>query len=118
MKFDHNMYHFNSRRRTAYSKNGMVACSHPLAAEAGLRMLNKGGNAIDAAVAMAMILPVVEPSATTFGSDNFAIFWAKDELHGMSSSGWTPKAMTYDYIKEKGLESIPYGGWDSTTVPG
>lgn len=118
IEFDPYMYHFGSRRRSIYAKNGMVACTHPLAAEAGLRMLEKGGNAIDACVAMAMTLPIVEPSATTFGSDNFAIFWSKGKLNGMSSSGWTPKAMTYDYVKEKGLKSIPFGGWDSTTVPG
>jgi gamma-glutamyltranspeptidase/glutathione hydrolase len=81
-------------------------------------MLQNGGNAIDAAVAMAMILPLVEPSANTYGSDNFAIFWSKDKLHGMSSSGWSPGKLTYDYINDKGLSAIPIGGWDSTTVPG
>jgi gamma-glutamyltranspeptidase/glutathione hydrolase len=116
--FNPNMYHFGSRRRTIYSKNGMVACTHPLAAEAGLRMLSKGGNAIDACVAMAMVLPLVEPSATTYGSDNFAIFWAKNKLHGMSSSGWSPKALTEDYVKEKGYSAMPRAGWDSTTIPG
>ena len=118
MNFDPHMYHFNSRRRTVYAGNGMVACTHPLAAEAGLRMLEKGGNAIDACVAMAMTLPVVEPGANTFGSDNFAVFWSKNKLHGMSSSGWTPKALTYDYINKKGIKSMPGSGWDSTTIPG
>ncbi|MDR0570762.1 MAG: gamma-glutamyltransferase family protein [Clostridiales Family XIII bacterium] len=118
MDFDHNMYHFGSRRRTVYSKNGMVACTHPLAAEAGLRMLGKGGNAIDACVAMAIALPLLEPGATSYGSDNFAIFWSKGKLHGMSSSGWSPRKMTYDYIKSKGYAAMPRAGWDSTTVPG
>ena len=102
MKFDPHAYHFPSRRRSVYAKNGMVACSTPQAAEAGLRMLEQGGNAIDACVAMAMILPIVEPSANTLGSDNFAIVWHGDKLHGMSSTGWSPKALTYDYVKEKG----------------
>ena len=119
LKFDPYSYHFNSRRRSVYAKHGMVASSHPLASEAGLRMLEKGGNAIDACVAMAMILPIVEPAATTFGSDNFAIVWAKDKLHGMSSSGWSPYKLTEEYIKSKCYEgNIPAGGWDSTTVPG
>jgi gamma-glutamyltranspeptidase/glutathione hydrolase len=118
MNFDHHMYHFGSRRRTVYAKNGMIACTHPLAAEAGLLMLYKGGNAIDACVAMAMALPLLEPAATTYGSDNFAIFWAKDKLHGMSSSGWSPRAFTHDYIKSKGYTAMPRSGWDSTTIPG
>jgi gamma-glutamyltranspeptidase/glutathione hydrolase len=96
----------------------MVACTHPLAAEAGLRMLWKGGNAIDACVAMAMILPLVEPAATTYGSDNFAIFWTKDKLHGMSSSGWSPAKLTEEYVKSKGYTAMPRSGWDSTTIPG
>ena len=119
VNFDHYAYHYPSRRRAVYAKKGMVASSHPKASEAGLRMLEKGGNAIDACVAMAIMLPLVEPAATTYGSDNFAIVWAKDKLHGMSSSGWSPKGLTPEYCAGKGYKvKIPMGGWDCTTLPG
>ena len=117
--FNRYAYNFPSRRRDVYAKHGMVASSHPLATEAGLRMLEKGGNAIDACVAVAIALPVVEPAATTYGSDNFAIIWSKDKLHGMSSSGFSPKGLTEEYIKSKGYTGkLPMGGWDCTTLPG
>lgn len=119
INFDPYAYHFESRRRDVYAKNGMVASSHPMATQAGLEIMKKGGNAIDACVAVAIALPIVEPAATTFGSDNFAIVWSKGKLHGMSSSGWSPKGLTPEYCKEKGYEvKIPMGGWDCTTLPG
>ena len=102
-----------------YAANGMVASSHPLATAAGLRMLERGGNAVDACVAVAIALPVVEPGATTFGSDNFAILWSGGKLHGMSSSGYSPWGLTEDYLKSRGHTGrIAAGGWDSTTLPG
>ena len=87
ISYDPYAYRFPSRRRDLYAANAMVASSHPLATAAGIKILEKGGNAIDACVAVAIALPVVEPAATTFGSDNFAIIWSGGKLHGMSSSG-------------------------------
>ena len=117
--FDPHSYVFPSRRRDVYAARGMVAASHPLAAAAGIRMLEQGGNAIDACVAAAIALPVVEPGATTFGSDNFAILWSGERLHGMSASGFSPWGLTEDYLRERGHTGrIPAGGWDSTTLPG
>lgn len=119
LNFNPYSYRFNSRRRSVYAKHGMVASSHPLATEAGMKIMEAGGNAIDACVAVAIMLPVVEPAATTFGSDNFAIVWNKDKLEGISSSGWSPYGLTEEYIKSKGYEGkIPLGGWDCTTIPG
>ena len=112
-------YSFSSRRRDVYAANAMVASSHPLATSAGIRILEKGGNAIDACVAVAIALPVVEPAATTFGSDNFAIIWSGGKLHGMSASGFSPWDLTEDYLRSQAYSGrIPAGGWDSTTLPG
>ena len=119
ISYDPYEYRFPSRRRDLYAANAMVASSHPLATAAGIRMLEKGGNAIDACVAVAIALPVVEPAATTFGSDNFAIIWSGGKLHGMSSSGFSPWELTRDYLCSRAYSGrIPAGGWDSTTLPG
>ena len=117
--FDPNHYSFPSRRRDLYAANGMVASSHPLATAAGIRILENGGNAIDACVAVAIALPIVEPAATTYGSDNFAIIWSGGRLHGMSSSGFSPWELTEEYLQSRSYSGrIPAGGWDSTTLPG
>ena len=119
LQYNPHIFHFPSRRRDVYASHGMVSSSHPLASEAGLRILRHGGNAIDACVAMAMVLPVVEPAATTFGSDNFAIVWSGNKLHGMSASGFSPWGLTEEYLNTRGyMGRIPSGGWDSTTLPG
>ena len=119
LQYNPHIFHFPSRRRDVYASHGMVSSSHPLASEAGLRILRQGGNAVDACVAMAMALPVVEPAATTFGSDNFAIVWAGGQLHGMSASGFSPWGLTEEHLAGCGYkERIPPGGWDSTTLPG
>ncbi len=119
LHYNPNVFHFPSRRRDVYASHGMVSSSHPLASEAGLRILRQGGNAIDACVAVAMALPVVEPASTTFGSDNFAIVWSGTRLHGMSASGFSPWGLTQEYLDSRGYTGrIPSGGWDSTTLPG
>jgi gamma-glutamyltranspeptidase/glutathione hydrolase len=94
----------------------MVATSQPLAAQAGLGMLAAGGNAVDAALAAAMALTVVEPTGCGFGSDAFAIVWDGQRLHGLNASGRAPAAWTPDYFA--GREKMPQLGWDSVTVPG
>ncbi len=94
----------------------VVATSQPLAAQAGLRMLLKGGNAIDAAVATAIALTVVEPTSNGLGSDAFAIVWDGKELTGLNASGRSPAAWTPEYFSK--YKSMPVMGWDAATIPG
>ena len=87
-----------------------------LAAQAGLAMLQAGGNAVDAAIAAAMALTVVEPSGCGIGSDGFAICWDGRQLHGLNASGRSPAAWTPEYFARLG--GIPEKGWNAVTVPG
>jgi gamma-glutamyltranspeptidase / glutathione hydrolase len=93
----------------------VVCTSQPLAAQAGLRMLADGGSAVDAAIATAIALTVVEPVSNGIGSDAFAIVWDGRELHGLNASGRSPAAWTPEYFGGKG---VPPFGWNSVTVPG
>ena len=106
---------YASHRSSVLGRN-VVSTSQPLAAQAGLRMLLAGGNAVDAAIAAAMTLTVVEPSGCGLGSDGFAIVWDGKELHGLNSSGRSPAAWTPEYFAELG--GIPEKGWNAVTVPG
>lgn len=108
-------YPYPSKRAAVLGKN-MVSTSQPLAAQAGMEMLYQGGNAVDAAIATAMALTVVEPSGCGLGSDGFAILWDGKQLHGLNASGRAPAAWSPDYFA--GQESIPEKGWNSVTVPG
>lgn len=101
-----------------YSKNGMVATTHPLAASAGTEMLKKGGNAMDAAVATAAMLTVVEPTSNGIGGDAFMIAWMNGELHGMNASGRSPESLNMEKVKAAGHETLPVYGWLPVTVPG
>ncbi len=94
----------------------VVATSHPLAAQAGLRMLQAGGNAVDAALAAAITLTVVEPTGNGLGSDAFALVWDGAELAGLNASGRAPQAWTPERFA--GRDRMPDRGWDSVTVPG
>uniref|UniRef100_UPI00403F5945 gamma-glutamyltransferase family protein n=1 Tax=Oceanobacillus sp. FSL W7-1281 TaxID=2921698 RepID=UPI00403F5945 len=105
-------------RESVYAKKGMVATSQPLAAEAGLGILKKGGNAIDAAIATAACLTVVEPTSNGIGGDAFALVWTKGELHGLNGSGRSPEHISIEAVKEKGYDAIPPFGWIPVTVPG
>lgn len=118
MNFDSMIYNHPSRRNVVYSKNGMVATGHPIGAQAGLEILRKGGNAIDAAIAVATCLTVVEPTANGIGGDNFALIWANDRLHGMNSSGKSPESISINKLKERGMGEIPKHGFTPVTVPG
>ena len=106
---------YPSRRSPVMAAN-MVATSHPLAAQAGLSMLARGGNAVDAALAAAITLTVVEPTGNGLGSDAFAILWDGTELHGLNASGRSPAAWSPDRFA--GLSEVPFRGWESVTVPG
>ncbi len=81
-----------SRRMATFGKRGMVATSQPLAAQVGITILQQGGNAIDAAIATAAALTVVEPTSNGIGSDAFAIVWVDGKLHGLNASGPAPQA--------------------------
>lgn len=101
--------------RTPVLAANAVCTSQPLAAQAGLRMLADGGNAVDAAVATAITLTVVEPVSNGIGSDAFAIVWDGERLHGLNASGRSPAGWTPEYF---GSAGVPLTGWNSVTVPG
>ncbi len=101
-------------QRSAVMAENMVVASQPLAGQAGLAMLAKGGNAVDAALAAAITLTQVEPTGNGLGSDAFAIVWDGKELHGLNASGRSPVAWTPDRFKN----GIPDTGWETVTVPG
>ncbi|MEL5939340.1 gamma-glutamyltransferase [Tetragenococcus halophilus] len=117
MKFDPYMYRYPSRRNLVFGKNGVVASASPLASQAGLDILKKGGNAIDAAVATATALTVVEPSGNGIGGDCFAIIWYEGKIYGINASGFAPENISREELLEKG-EEISLYGLDSVTVPG
>ena len=110
---------YNSTRIPIFARN-VVSTSHPLAAQAGLRMLLKGGNAVDAAVAAAAAITICEPVSNGLGSDAFCILWDGRELHGLNASGRAPQAWTPAYFKSKygDSPSLPKRGMDTVTVPG
>ena len=93
-----------------------VATSQPLAAQAGLQMLAEGGSAIDAILATAITLTLVEPVSNGIGSDAYAIVWDGKQLHGFNASGRSPAGWTSDYFR--GQKSVPVRGWNSVSVPG
>ena len=102
----------------------VVSTSHPYAAQAGLKIIHQGGNALDAAIAAAAALMIVEPVSNGLGSDCFAIIWDGKELHGLNASGVAPQAWNPGYFANKygvdagGLAKRPMRGWDAVTVPG
>ncbi|MBS4178305.1 gamma-glutamyltransferase family protein [Lederbergia citrea] len=118
MKTDHLYYPYASQRMTVHAQKGMVSTTQPLAAQAGLRIMQKGGNAIDAAIAASACLTVVEPNSTSIGGDSFALVWAKGELHGLNASGPAPQSISIDKVKELGHDHMPSQGVLPITVPG
>src|ERR1700735_4680246 len=114
MRIDHSVAYPASRHSVL--GRSAVACSQPLAATAAMSMLIAGGNAVDAAVAAAMALTVVEPTGCGIGSDAFAIVWDGQARHGLNSSGRAPAAWTPQRFA--GQQSMPGRGWDTVTVPG
>jgi len=111
---------YASRRSPVFARN-VVSTSHPLAAQAGLRMLQRGGNAVDAAIATAAAMTIVEPCSNGLGSDAFCILWDGQQLHGLNASGCAPAGWTPEYFAGKygaDAKTPPKRGWDSVTVPG
>ena len=111
-------YKYPSRRSVIYGTKGMVCSSQPLAAQAGLDMIKKGGNAVDAAVATAIALTILEPTSNGLGSDAFAQVWVGGKLYGLNGSGYAPELLTPDCAALKDKTAIPERGWESVTVPG
>lgn len=109
---------YASRRSVTIARQGVVATSQPLAVQAGIEMLRRGGNAVDAVVATAITLTVVEPTSNGIGSDAFALVWDGTKLHGMNGSGRAPRGLTVDTLRQRGHEGIPSRGWLPVTVPG
>ncbi len=111
---------YTATRLPVFARN-VVSTSHPLAAQAGLRMLYKGGNAVDAAIAAAAAITITEPVSNGLGSDAFALLWDGKALHGLNASGRAPQAWTPAYFKRKygdDAKTPPKRGIDSVSVPG
>lgn len=106
---------YPSIRRPVLAKN-IVATSQPLAAQAGLEMLWRGGNAMDAALATAIALTVVEPTSNGIGSDVFVLFNQGNRLFGLNASGKSPKAWSMEHFSK--YDKMPFHGWDTVTIPG
>ncbi len=125
MRLHNCLMHFNfdnpyTTTRTPVFARNVVSTSHPLAAQAGLRMLQAGGNAVDAAVDAAAALTIVEPVSNGLGSDAFCIVWDGKGLHGLNASGRAPQTWTPEYFQRKYGTALnpPKRGMDSVTVPG
>jgi len=109
-------------RLPVFARN-IVSTSHPLAAQAGLRILWQGGNAVDAAIAAAACMTIVEPVSNGLGGDCFALVWDGKQVHGLNASGTAPGAWNVDYFRkkygeEKGIAKQPIRGVDSVSIPG
>jgi gamma-glutamyltranspeptidase/glutathione hydrolase len=107
-------------RSMVISRNGIAASESPLASQAGVRILESGGNAVDAAIAMNAMMGVVEPMMNGIGGDLFVIVYdAKaNKLYGLNASGWAPRGLTIDFLHKLGLRDMPQTGVHSITVPG
>ena len=119
-RFDPLIYRYSSRRNVVYAKKAVACTSVPLGAQIGLDVMKSGGNAVDAAVAMAAAMPLLEPTGNGLGSDCFALVWIeKDQkLYGLNASGVAPMALSADKVRELGFDQVPKEGWLPTMVPG
>lgn len=111
---------FRAGRSIVRASHGMVASSQPLASEVGLDVLKRGGNAVDAAIAMAAVLNVTEPNMTGIGGDAFAmVFWSKtSKLEAINSTGRAPRALSLEYFRSRNMTQMPLAGMETITVPG
>lgn len=122
MNFDPTFVPYPSTRYPIYANRGMVATSSPQASAAGLEALRRGGNAVDAAVAAAAALTVVEPTSNGIGSDAFALIWIEKDkkLYGLNGSGWAPREISIEKVLAGNPQDgkMPIHGWTPTMVPG
>src|SRR5262244_4540561 len=107
-------------RSMVISKGGIVASESPLASQAGVRILESGGNAVDAAIATNAMMGVVEPMMNGIGGDLFAIVYdaQANKLYGLNASVWAPKTLTIEFLQKQGLKEMPQKGIHAVTVPG
>ncbi len=107
-------------RSMVISRGGIVATESPLASQAGVRILERGGNAVDAAITANAMMGVVEPMMNGIGGDLFVIVYdAKaNKLYGLNASGWAPKGLTIEFLQKQGLRDMPQRGINTVTVPG
>ena len=119
-QFDSLTYRYTSRRNVVYAQNAMACTSVPLGAQIGLDIMKAGGNAMDAAVAMAAAMPLLEPTGNGLGSDCFALVWIEKEqkLYGLNASGVAPMALNAQTVRSLGYDAMPKEGWLPTMVPG
>lgn len=118
MQIDLDSLAYPGKHPPVFAPHGVVATSQPLAAQAGLTMLQQGGNAVDAALAAAIALTVVEPASNGLGGDTFALVWDGAGLYGLNGSGRAPAALTADRVRGQGHTEMPELGWLPVTVPG
>ena len=119
LSFDPLSYPYPSRRDLVYAARGMVASSHPLATEAGMHILRSGGNAVDAALAVAAALTVLDPANCGPGGDCFALVQQRGApLVGLNASGFSPALLDKAAVTSRGFNTIPFDGWLPVTVPG
>ena len=118
--FDPLTYRYASRRNVVYAKNAVACTSVPLGAQIGLDVMKSGGNAVDAAVAMAAAMPLLEPTGNGLGSDCFALVWIERDkrLYGLNASGVAPMALSAEKVRAMGYTEMPKAGWLPTMVPG
>src|SRR5437899_11025093 len=107
-------------RSMVISRGGIVAAEAPLAAQAGVRILERGGNAVDAAIATNAMMGVVEPMMNGIGGDLFVIVYdtKANKLYGLNASGWAPKGLTIEFLQKQGLKEMPKSGIHTIDVPG
>lgn len=119
-EFDPRSYAYPSRRNVVYARKAMACTSIPQGAQIGLDVMKAGGNAVDAAVAMAAAMPLLEPTSNGLGSDCFALVWveAEKKLYGLNASGVAPAALSAAMVREMGHQAMPKAGWIPTMVPG
>ena len=119
-EFDVRRYPYASRRNVVFARKAMACTSIPQGAQIGLDVMKAGGNAVDAAVAMAAAMPLLEPTSNGLGSDCFALVWIEREkkLYGLNASGTAPAALDGEMVRAMGFSEMPKAGWIPTMVPG
>jgi len=118
MKINPQSHRYPSIRNVVYAKKGMACSTQPLVSSIGIQTMAKGGNAIDAALAMAAALTVVEPTSNGIGGDAFALIWSKGKLYGLNASGICPMKLTAEAVRARGFDRVPLTGWTTPIVPG